>query len=237
MELSRVVRMRRLYTSFWRRLDGSLDVGASYTSASELFKLDLAGTIGVERPGYEVSLDGSSTLTTQPDVDDTRRSLLAVGYERRFPGPLGGAGRGPGWSRTASWASTCAARARRAAGATSCRSQSTGCWPGCGLSVNRERPTDEGETTTNVEATVRCTYDRFSYDFPNVDVAVAVGRVREPDRRRALPRWTGRAAEAGAREGLLRDPPGLRELRQPARDGRGAVHNDYGITFALGWSF
>jgi hypothetical protein len=37
VELLDVVRMRRLDTSFWRRLDGSLDVGASYTSASSLF--------------------------------------------------------------------------------------------------------------------------------------------------------------------------------------------------------
>src|SRR5512134_1761204 len=67
-----VVRMRRLSTSFWKRLDGSLDVGASYTSATSLFKLDLAANIGVERPGYEIRADASSTLSSQPDVEETR---------------------------------------------------------------------------------------------------------------------------------------------------------------------
>jgi hypothetical protein len=44
---------------------------------------------------------------------------------------------------------------------------------GLGLSVNREQPI-EGETTTNVEAMAVLNYDRFSYDFPKVDIAVAV---------------------------------------------------------------
>ena len=53
VDQSTVVRIRRLNTSFWRRLDGSVDLGASYTSASSLFNLDFAASLGVERPGHE----------------------------------------------------------------------------------------------------------------------------------------------------------------------------------------
>ena len=84
VRLVNVVRMRRLDTSFWKRLDGSLDVGTSYTSASALFKLDLAMDLGVQRPGYEVAANASSTYSSQPGVEDTRRSNLSLGYARRF---------------------------------------------------------------------------------------------------------------------------------------------------------
>src|SRR5262249_60722747 len=42
-----------------------------------------------------------------------------------------------------------------------------------GVSLNREAPV-EGETTTNVEALLAINYDRFSYDFPKVDVSVTL---------------------------------------------------------------
>ena len=232
--LAHVVRMRRLYTSFWQRLDGSLDVGASYTSASELFKVDIAGTIGFERPGYEVSLDGTSTLTTQPGVDDTRRNLVSLSYARRFP------------ERWVALAKTqleqnreLGFELRTSAGVGGGRylvqAPKHRLLTGVGLSVNRERPT-EGESTTNVEATVLLNYDRFSYDFPNIDVAVVAGGF-------ASLTDSGRYRldfDARLKREIVRDfYATLRGYEsydsRPATEG--APENDYGITFALGWSF
>jgi hypothetical protein len=226
--------MRRLNTSFWKRLDGSLDLGASYTSASSLFSLDFAGSLGVERPGYEVSVDASANLSSQPGIEDTRRSNLSLAYARRFEnrwvalaqGKLeqnrelgfdlrsslaGGGGRYLAWSR----------RDKLLAG--------------LGLSLNRERPI-EGESTTNVEAMAILSYDRFSYDFPKVDIALTVagfaslndgGRYRlEIDAR--LKRELVKDVYATLRgyESYDNRPPTA-----------GAPTSDYGITFALGWSF
>jgi hypothetical protein len=106
---------------------------------------------------------------------------------------------------------------------------------GLGLSVNREKPV-EGETTTNVEATAVLAYDRFSYDFPKVDVSVVVAGFA--------------SLNNGGRYRLDADVQLKRELvkdfyatlrgyesydSRPATEG--AAKNDYGITFALGWSF
>jgi uncharacterized protein DUF481 len=232
--LAEIVRIRRLYTSFWRRLDGSLDVGASYTSASELFKADLAGTIGFERPGYEVSLDGSSTLTTQPDADETRRSLLSFSYARRFP---------DWWVALAETqveqnkelgfdlrSSATVGGGRYLLQAPKHRLLAV-----AGFSLNRERPT-EGESTTNVEATMAFSYDRFSYDFPNLDVSVAAGgfaSLNDGGRYRV-------DVDAQLKREIVRDfYATLRGYEsydsRPATEG--APENDYGITFALGWSF
>jgi uncharacterized protein DUF481 len=234
VDLLRIVRIRRLHTSFWRRLDGSLDVGASYTSASELFKADLAGNIGFERPGYEFALNGTATLTSQPDVEDTRRSLLSLGYGRRFPerwlllvkGQLE-QNRELGFDLRSS--------AAVAGGRHLVMGQKNRLLAGAGLSVNRERPT-EGDSTTNLEATVLLNYDRFSYDFPNVDVAVIAGGFA--------------SLNHGGRYRMDLDVRLKREIvkdfyatlrgyesydSRPATEG--APLNDYGITFALGWSF
>ena len=232
--LVHIVRMRRLYTSFWRRLDGSLDVGASYTSASELFKADLAGNIGFERPGYEVSLDATSTFTTQPGVDDTRRSLISLGYARRFP---------------ERWVALVSGRVEQnrelgfelrssaavGGGRYLVQAQKNRLLAGAGLSVNREHPTD-GDSTTNVEATLLLHYDRFSYDFPNLDVAVVAGgfaSLTDGGRYRV-------DVDARLKREIVRDfYATLRGYEsydsRPATEG--APEHDYGITFALGFSF
>ena len=233
-DLLRIVRIRRLHRSFWRRLDGSLDIGASYTSASELFKADLAGTLGIERPGYEVSLEGTSTLSSQPGVDETRRSLLSLVYARRFPDRwvalVGGKLEGNqelGFDLRTS--------AAVGGGRYLVQDQKNRLLAGAGLSVNREQPT-EGESTTNLEATVLLNYDRFSYDFPNLDVAVAAGgfaSLNHGGRYRV-------ELDARLKREIVRDfYATLRGYEsydsRPATEG--APFHDYGVTFALGWSF
>jgi hypothetical protein len=104
-----------------------------------------------------------------------------------------------------------------------------------GLSLNRERPT-EGEETTNVEALLLLSYDRFAYDFPKVDIAVSAAgfaSFTEGGRYRL-------DLEARLKRELVRDfYATLRGYEsydsRPATEG--APTNDYGVTFALGWTF
>src|SRR6185436_9819965 len=90
LPLWRVVKVERLGATVWQRLDGSVDAGVSYTSSSELLTLDLATRVVLTRPGHELSLDGSSTITRQPDADDTSRNNLTLSYRRRRPGHWAG---------------------------------------------------------------------------------------------------------------------------------------------------
>jgi hypothetical protein len=234
VDLSSIVRMRRLDTSFWRRLDGSLDAGASYTSASELFTLDVAGRIGVQRPGHAVQADASSTLTSQPGVDDTRRSSLSIVYERRYANRWVALGQGKleqnrelGYELRGSIAA--------GGGRYLAQSRRDELLVGAGLSVNRERPT-EGEETTNAEAVALLTYDRFSHDFPKVDVSVSLAgfaSLTEGGRYRL-------ELAARLKRELVKDfYATLRGYEsydsRPATEG--APTDDYGLTFALGWSF
>jgi hypothetical protein len=229
-----VVRIRRLDTSFWRRLDGSLDVGASYTSATSLFKLDLAASLGMERPGYGVYADASSSFTTQPDVEETRRSNLSLVYERRFENRWVALLRGQleqnrelGFELRSSGAA--------GGGRYLARGRRDKLLAGLGLSVNREEPV-EGEGSTNLEALALVNYDRFSYDFPKVDVSLAAAgfaSLTDGGRYRV-------ELEARFKRELVKDfHATLRgyesyDSRPPTA---GAERHDYGLTFALGWSF
>ena len=234
VKLADIVRIRRLDVSFWKRLDGSLDVGASYTSASELFALDFAATVGVERPGYEVGLASSATFTSQPGVDETRRSLASLVYARRVP---------KRWlallktqvEQNRELGFDLRGSAAAGAGRYLVQGRQDKFLVTLGLSVNRERPV-EGDTTTNVEAVTTLGYDRFSYDYPKVDISLAVagyaslndgGRYRV-DVQGQLKRELVKDFYASLRGYESYDS-------RPATEG--APRNDYGVTFALGWSF
>jgi putative salt-induced outer membrane protein YdiY len=235
VDLAAVVRIRRLDTSFWKRLDGSLDVGASYTSASELFKLDAGGTLGFERPGYEISADASATLSTQTGVDDTRRSQLSVVYVHRFRNRWVALGQAQ-LEQNRELGFELRTSAAAGGGRYLAQSQRQRFLAGLGLSVNRERPVGDADSTTNVEATALLSYDRFSYDFPKVDVTLVVAgfaSFTEGGRYRL-------DVEGRLKRELVKDfHATLRgyesyDSRPPTE---GAPHNDFGITFALGWSF
>jgi hypothetical protein len=234
VELLSVVRIRRLDTSFWRRLDGSLDVGAGYTSATSLFSLDLAATIGVERPGYEVHADASSTLTSQPGAEETRRNNLSVAYARRFEDRWVALVQGR-LEQNRELGFDLRSSAAGGGGRYLAQSRRDKLLAGLGLSVNRERPV-EGEDTTNLEAMALLSYDRFSHDFPKLDVALTVAGFA--------------SLNDGGRYRLELDARLKRELvkdfyatlrgyesydNRPATEG--AESNDYGVTFALGWTF
>jgi len=234
VDLSKLVRIRRLDTSFWGRLDGSLDLGTSYTSASGLFQLDLAGTLGFERPGYEVSADANSTFTKQEDVEDTRRNSLELAYARRFPHRWLAFVQGR-MEQNRELGFDLRGSATAGGGRYLAQTRQDKLMAGLGLSVNREIPL-EGESTTNLEAAALLNYDRFSYDFPKVDVSVSVAAfasLTQGGRYRV-------ELEARLKRELVRDI--YATLRgYESYDSRPATEtahtSDFGVTFALGWSF
>jgi hypothetical protein len=149
LPLSRVLRIERLGATVWQRLDGSIDAGASYASSSELLTLDLSARVVLNRPEHALTLDDSSTITRQPDADETQpnnRPQLPAPPAR----PLGRVRPGPGRAEQGAGLRPARLRDRRrrplpAAG------RRHDVLAALGLRVNREKPL-EGESTNNVEA-------------------------------------------------------------------------------------
>jgi hypothetical protein len=234
LPLREVARIQLVKAQFWDRISGSLDVGASYTSASELLQLDLDGEMRFRRPKFETSAVAEAVLTQQPDVEDTRRASLTVAYTRLFSNgqrvfaqgaleqnrELGFESR---TSATGGWASYLARNTRN---------ELLG---GAGFALNHEVPVD-GEETTNVEAVLGFSYANFAYDFPNTDIQVGTTAYL------GLSQWGRYRLEASARlsREVLKDfYVGVKGYEsydsEPAT--QGAQRNDWGLTLSLGWRF
>jgi len=234
LPLGRVARIQLVKSGFWDRFKGSVDVGASYTSASELLQLELDGDLRYRRPRFEMSARASAVLTQQPDVEDTRRSSATLAYARLFPNrqrifaqgtleqnrELGFDLRG---SFVGGWAYMLARDTRNELVS------------GAGLSVNREKPL-AGESTTNLEALIGFDYANFAYDFPNTDIQVTASAFL------GLNQWGRVRLESSAR--LRREVfkdfyLGVKGYEsydsQPATEG--AQKNDWGLSLTLGYTF
>jgi Protein of unknown function, DUF481 len=234
LELWRVVSIQRLGATLWKRLDGSIDAGVSYTSSSELLKIDLSARVVLTRPAHEFSIDGSSTMTRQPEVEDTRRNSLTVSYERRRPNRWVGFAQGA-LEQNRELGFDLRASVTAGGGRYFVQDRRQDLLGALGLRVNREKPL-EGETVTNTEAAAFLVFDRFSHDFPKVDVYATLAGFA------SLSDWGRVRLEADVRwkRELLSDF-GISLRVYESYDSRpataGAERNDYGVTFGLGWTF
>jgi hypothetical protein len=82
LNLGLVVRIRPLKSSFWDRIDGSIDLGASYTKSSEIGQGSLSIEVGTRRPQFEFSARFDTTITVQPDEPDKARTVGSASYLR-----------------------------------------------------------------------------------------------------------------------------------------------------------
>jgi hypothetical protein len=234
LALWRVVRIQRLGATLWQRLDGSLDVGASYTSSSELLKIDLAARVILTRAGHRFGIDGSSTMTQQADVEDTRRNNLTVSYGRRYPNRWVGFAQAQ-VEQNRELGYDVRGSVSAGGGRYLVQDRRQDLLGGMGLRLNREKPL-EGESNTHLEAAATLVFDRFSYDFPKVDVYVTLSGFA------SLTDWGRVRVELDARwkRELLNDFA-LSVRGYESYDSRpateGAERNDYGLTFGLAWTF
>jgi putative salt-induced outer membrane protein YdiY len=232
--IHRVARIQLVKSSFWDRFRGSIDAGAGYTSATELFQVELDAELRYRRPTYEFKATADAVVTQQPEADDTQRSAFTASYTRVLPGRHRIFGQGAieqnqelGFDLRSSvvggW------------GYMLARSRRNELTTGTGLGVNREKPV-EGESTTNVEAVAGFDWANFAYDFPNTDIRVTAFAFL------GLSQWGRFRLESNLslrREIFTDFYVGLRGYEsydsEPATEG--AQKNDWGLSLTLGYTF
>lgn len=234
LEMLFVVRIQPIRKGFWRRLDGSIDIGAGYTSSSRLTELSVDASATFRRPTFQAKLTADSLVKRQPDVPDTTRSSSTLGYTR-FRGnrqvfmgqlraeqnrELGFDLRGGvlgGWGRYL------------------VRSQRNELLGLVGLDVNRELPVD-GEQRDNLEMAFALNWAGFAYHYPktNVDVSfIGFGSLSD------WGRWRFDLNARIKRE-LFKDfYASLKgyetfDSRPPTE---GASRNDWGVSLGIGYTF
>ena len=77
---------RRVGGTFWRRLDGAIDAGFSFTQANVQTQWTFNTSIDYRSRQWLCGLDGDSSLTTREDADRQTRNTLLI-QAQRFLGP------------------------------------------------------------------------------------------------------------------------------------------------------
>ncbi len=77
-----VVWITLLKKSIWSRIDGSVNLGLSYTQSSNLGELNLSANTSYRTRRFGANMTLSSNFTVQKDQDDTQANLLGLNYAR-----------------------------------------------------------------------------------------------------------------------------------------------------------
>jgi hypothetical protein len=227
--------IRQMGTSFWTKLDGSIDAGFSYTRSSGVAQLNLNWDLLYRQPAARTRLTASLTQTKKDDDagrDDRgsmEASYLNYPWRRWF---ILGAGR---FETNESLGLELRSQVGGAVGPRLINSNRAQLVIGGGLVFNDERGVDV-EPTQNIEALLLFGTSFFTYDRPktNLDVNVQYYPSLSNRGRHRL------QLDAGIKYELLKDfftaftvynsydnrPP------NPA-----AAQNDVGVVMSIGWSY
>jgi hypothetical protein len=226
-------------TSFWRKLDGSIDLGFSYTRSSGIAQLNLNWDTIYRKPASSIRLTASFTQTQQDEDEDGEserddRGSIEASY-LRYP-----------WQR---WFITSAARfeTNESLG-LELRSQLGGAFGprlintnraqmtlGAGMVVNDERGVDV-EATQNVEGLLAFRTSYYTYDRPktNLDVSLTYYPSLSNVGRHRLQFDSGVKREFFKDFFVALNVYDTFDSRPPNPD---ADRNDVGVVLSIGWAY
>ena len=234
LALEFVVGMRPIKSRFWERLDGSVNLGASFTSSSGVGQGSVSVGVTSRRPKFNIDFSLDSTVTVQPDQPEQSRFAISLGYTRLLASKWFLLGNGK-FEQNTELGIRLRSSLAGGGGRFLVQTNRTICaWAG-GLSVNREVPI-EGEGQDNIEAFLGVTYSFFTYDTPKTNLATGFavfpsltdgGRVRT-DLNLDLSREIVKDFTVGTTAYYSYDS------RPPTE---GAKKHDVGVTLTVGWTF
>ena len=79
-----IVRMERIKKTFWRRLDGSIDLGVAYTQQSNQTSLSFSSDVTYKKGLDNFQWSLSTSISRQDDTDDITSFNTIFGYQREF---------------------------------------------------------------------------------------------------------------------------------------------------------
>ena len=228
-----VVSFASIKTGFLERIDGTLDVGGSYTKSSGVGQMTVDLDANYRRPSYDVFTNLVSTVTRSSSETITPFTLRS-GY-LHF--------RDNGWifspfvyvSRNVDLGLSLGAAAAFTAGRYVQRSNRRETLVALGAAVGKEELTD-GRTIGDVDAVASVATSFFRHDYPKT--AVDLSLLMFPE----LNRWGRVRADANARlkRELFRDfiaAVTVYDTFDSQPQVADVSRNDVGVTFSIGWTF
>ena len=235
LSMADVTSIQPIGRSFWRKLDGTFDVGFSYTQSSGIAQLNLNTDTIFRRPASQARLTGSFTLTQTDEGGDRDDRGALEGSYIRYPWKrwfVAAAGR---FESNESLGIVLRSQGGIAAGPRLINSNRTQLVVGGGAVVNRETGVDV-EPTSNLEGLALFQMWFVTYDRPrtNLDVSFAYypsmsdpGRYRfqfDSSAKREL--WSDFFVSLNFYDTFDSEPP------NPS-----ANTNDVGVVLSIGWEY
>jgi hypothetical protein len=221
-------------SSFWSRLDGSLDGGFTYTRSSRVAQFNVSLATMFRRPSFLLQLNISSIVTRTGGEDSGSRSSAGVSYlrtsdERWLPfGSLQ-------FERNASLGLSLRSVMNGGVAYRFINSNRAQFFIGGGLSGNEEQGVDLA-AVTNLEALFTGSLSFYTYDFPKTNFDIRgtyypslsdTGRNRvQFDTSLSRELWRDFSVAASFYDSYDSRPPAS-----------ATVTNDFGIVTSLGWRF
>jgi hypothetical protein len=234
LDLASIVGLVPIRHSFLRRLDGSINVGSSYTQSSGVAQLSATFTVTAHRPSFEWRASADEYVTVDSDGVTSERFTTTFAYSRYLPHNLALFGGGQ-IERNEDLGFSLRATLGGGLERTLLRSNRTTLVIGAGLGASREMPVD-GDTDTPFPALLTFRYSFFTYSTPKTSLETDFT---------ALPilnqvgRWRLEANASVSRE-LFKDFSVAFTVyesfdnRPPTVE---ADRNDAGVTLSLGFVF
>jgi hypothetical protein len=234
MPLEDVVYITPIGSRFWTRLDGSLDLGLSYTQSSGVAQLNFSTSATYRRPTFQLTGSASSYFTKQEEADDTARHTVQFQGVRPFGDQWLWLAQG-GFERNQELGYDLRGTVSSGFGRFLVRSNRAVFVLGGGLSTNRELPT-EGESVQNLDGLLSLRQSYFTYDYPKTDISTSL------DVYPGLSQW-GRVRmqfDGKIKREIVHDfSVGFTiydsyDSDPPTADAR---KNDVGLSLTIGWTF
>jgi hypothetical protein len=228
-----VVSFAPIKAGFFERIDGTLDIGGSYTKSSGVGQMTVELDADYRRPSYDVFTDFVSDLTRSSSETITQFTLRS-GYRHFRP---------DGWifspfayaARDVDLGLSFAAAGVLTAGRYVQRSNRSETLVAFGAAVGKENLID-GRTIADFDAVANIATSFFRHDYPKTEVDLWMLIFPE------LNRW-----------GRVRANVNVKLKRELFRDFIGSItaydnvdsepqvagvsRNDFGVTFSIGWTF
>jgi hypothetical protein len=87
---NRIVYLTSVDQGFWDRLSASIDIGFSITKANNLQQLNTRSSLGYKTKSWTANATFNTILSTQDNIEDTRRTEGALNYRHVLPSNLYG---------------------------------------------------------------------------------------------------------------------------------------------------
>jgi hypothetical protein len=238
LEMERVVAILPIKQTFWGRIDGSLNLGFSFTSADSIFQYSLESDASYRVRKYTGSITLSSIQTRQESRDDIVRDSLEFRYTRYHKNRYFGSG-SLTFSRNTELGIDFRTQVAYSFGRNFIQTNRTRLSGNVGLAVNREKPIGEAPNDQYLSAIFGGRYHFFLYNYPKTDIVVDLTLMP------GITEWPRTRIEfnASLRREVIKDftinlsAYDSYDSDPPSDSTASQIHHDYGVILSVGWTF